>query len=131
MLENKKICVQNYSRIDVHFERFSVVLGLSSKASSTKFFGYKSKWKKMSLNFGPWNLSISEINRIKDSTVSIRYISINFHRNLTEKSHNSVFLRDQTQRTRNILTIFTWKNLCFTEFSTKIDWLLLTFFLCL
>ena len=86
MLENKKICAQNYSGTNVYFERFSVVLGLSWKASSTKLFGYKSRFlKKMSLNFGPWNLHISEINRINDSTVSIRYISINFDRNFNRK----------------------------------------------
>ena len=70
----------------MYFERFSVVLRLSSKASSTKLFGYRSKFlKEMSLNFGPWNLSISEMKRMKDSTVSILYISINFDRKFNRK----------------------------------------------
>ena len=47
---------------------------------------------------------ISETNRIKDNMVSIRYRSIDFDRKFNrEKSHNSLFLRDQTHRTKNIL----------------------------
>ena len=45
------------------------------------------------------------------------------------------FLRLQNFINGKELTILTWKNLCFTEFSTKFieiqGWLLLTFFICL
>ena len=50
--------------------------------------------------------SISETNRIKHNTVSIRYIykSINFDRTFnSKKSHNSLFLRDTTLRARKVL----------------------------
>ena len=50
--------------------------------------------------------SISETNRIKHNTVSIRYIykSINFDRTCnSKKSHNSLFLRDTTLRARKVL----------------------------
>ena len=45
-------------------------------------------------------LSISETNTMKNNSVSIWYISINFDKKLTGYSP---FLRNQTQRTRNIL----------------------------
>ena len=69
------------------------------------FAGYKSKFlTKMNLNFDPWSFSISETYRINNNTVSIRYVSINFDRKFNRKeNHNSLFLRDQTQRTRNML----------------------------
>ena len=52
----QKICVDNYSRTAVYFERFSVVLGHSPKASSAKHLLVKKAcFKKMTFNFGPWN----------------------------------------------------------------------------
>ena len=43
---------------------------------------------------------------MKDNTVSISYISINFDKKINKKNHYSFFLRNQTQRTRNILKTF-------------------------
>ena len=69
--------VHSYSRTAVYFERFSAVFFSEGTLCQT-FFGYKSRFlKKLSLNFSPWKK--------------------------TKKSHNSLFLRDQTQSTRNIL----------------------------
>ena len=69
------------------------------------FVGYKSKFlTKMNLNFNLWNFNISETYGIKNNTVSIRYVSINFYRKFDRKKNlNSLFLKDQTQRTRNML----------------------------
>ena len=104
--DNKKICAHNYSHTAVCFQRFSVVLGHFPKASCAKhvLVTKASFFRKLAstLAFGIFN--ISETNRVKDMAVSIQYISINFdikfHR---KKKHNSLFLRDQTQRTRTIL----------------------------
>ena len=95
----------------VNFERFSVVLGHFSKASRVKHLlvtklSFLRKWAS-TLIFGIFNTS--ETKRIKDNTASIRYISINFDRRFNrKKGHNSLFLREQTQKTRNILKHFTF-----------------------
>ena len=108
--EYKKICAHNYSRTAVYFERFSVVLGHSPKACCPKHLivekgRFLSKWAS-NLVLGVF--SISEVNRIKDDTVSIRYIPINFDRKFNRKKcHNSLFFRNQTQRTKDML-----KTLC-------------------
>ena len=46
---------------------------------------------------------ISETSTIKDNTISIRYVSTNFDRKFIRNKSYSLFLRDQTLRTRNIL----------------------------
>ena len=50
-------------------------------------------------------IMISETNKIKNNTVSIRYIAINFGREFNTKktnwNHNVLFLRYQTQRMRS------------------------------
>ena len=91
----------------VCFERFSLVLGHFPKASCTKYLlviksGFLRKLVS-TLVYGIFN--ISETNRIKDNTVSLRYISINFDRKFNrKKSHDLLFHRDQTRKTRNTLT---------------------------
>ena len=77
----------------------------------------------MSLNFGPWNFQKSQKLRFKDNAVSIRYISINFDRKFNQKkkkkrkNHNSLFLRDQMQRTGNMLEALQF---CFNSCSGNI-----------
>ena len=54
--EYKKICVHNYPRTAVYFERFSVVFEHSPKASCAKHFWLQKQFfKKMSLNVDPWD----------------------------------------------------------------------------
>ena len=103
-----KIWAHRYSRTVFYIERFSVVLGHFPKESCAKYLlvtiaGFLRKWAS-TLALGIF--SISEINRIKNNTVSIRYISINFDKRINRKrSPNSLLLRDNTQRTRNILKV--------------------------
>ena len=53
----------------------------------------------MSIKFGIF--SVSESNRIKENTVSIRYLSVNFD----QKNHNSHLLIDQTKKGENVIHI--------------------------
>ena len=54
----------------------------------------------MSIKFGIF--SVSESNRIKENTVSIRYLSVNFDQ---KKNHNSHFLMDQTKKGENAIQV--------------------------
>ena len=102
---NKKICTDNYSRTGVYFERFSVVLRHFLKVPCVEHLlvtkaTFLRKWAS-TLALGIF--SIPETNKIKNNTVFIQYVSINFDWKFTKKGRNSLFLRDQTQRKRNIL----------------------------
>ena len=112
--DNKKICAHNYSHTAVYFERFSVVLGHSQKTCCAKHLlvtkaGFLIKWAS---TFALLIFSISETIRIKDNTVSVRYISIDFAWKFNRKKiHNSPILRDQTRRTRNTFTFHNrWRS---------------------
>ena len=85
--ENKQICTYNYSSTIVYFERFYVVLGHFSKASCAKYLlvtkaGFLRKWAS-TLALGTF--SISETERIKDKTLSTRYIIVGFGREFNRK----------------------------------------------
>ena len=76
--------VHNYSRTAGYFERFSVVLGHFLKAPCAKHF----------------LVAIASFLRKWASTLALG-------KKTEKKNHNSLFLRDQTQSTRNILkTLF-------------------------
>ena len=85
--DNKKICAHNYSRTAMYFQKFSVVFGHFPKASCGKHFlvTKASFLRKLASNSVFGIISISETNKIKDNTVSIRYISINFGRKIKSK----------------------------------------------
>ena len=105
-IRENKIYAHICSRTAVYFERFSVVLGYSPKASCTEhLLVTKANFlRKCALNLSLGIFSISETNRIKDNTVSTWYVSLNFDRKFNrKKSHNSLFFRYKTQRTRNVL----------------------------
>ena len=74
------MCAHNYSCTAVCFERFSVVFEHSAKASCAKhLLVIKASFLRKPVSpFALRIFRISEINRIKDNTVSIQYISTNF-----------------------------------------------------
>ena len=84
-------------RYALYFERFSIVLGHFPKASCAKYLlvakaTFLRKWAStLALRI----FSIFDANKIKGNT-----------ENLTEKCHNSLFLRDQTQITREVSNTF-------------------------
>ena len=103
-----KFCMDNYSSPIVYFERISVVLGHFPKISCVRHLSVTktSFLRKWASTLALGIVSISETNRIKGNTESIRYISINFVKRFSrKKNHNLLFLRDQTQKTKNILKV--------------------------
>ena len=91
---------------NVYFERFSFAIGHSPKAYCAKNLLVT---KASFLEYEPqlWPLEFSASQKLTQSRTA-RYpygnLPLNFDRKFNrKKSHNSLFLRDQTQRMRNIL----------------------------
>ena len=111
ILENKKNSAHNYRRTAAKY--FFVVLRHSPKASCAKHWLVTKRnfFKKWASTLALGIFSISETNRFKDSTVSIRYISIIFDRKFNTKKPYSLFLSNQTQKMRNTSKAFhVWIN---------------------